>query len=110
LVPLVPLPTSDRIEALIIALFPTHYIPFIAHRPLRRGRGGAAIVLAGVASLYLVLLFLVGTYGTFVILRLLRQLRKAPVWLYAAKDEAEAMDMARGQLKTGTEAPTSVGL
>jgi hypothetical protein len=105
-----PLPMSDRIEALIFALFPTHYIPIIAHRLLRRGPGRAAVVLAAVASLYLLPLFPFGTYGTFVMLRLLMRLRKAPVWLYAAKDEAEAMDMAREQLKTGTEAAAAAAI
>ena len=98
-----PLPMSDRIGALVFAVFPTHSISFIAHRLLRRGRGPAALVLAAVASLYLLPLFPIGTYGTLVMFRLLARLRKERLWLYAAKDGTEAMDMAREQLNTGTE-------
>jgi hypothetical protein len=96
-----PLPMSDRLAFVSIALFPTNYVPLIAHRLLRRGKSKPALILAGVSSLYLLPLFPIGTYKAFGMLGVVLEMRNTPVWLYAAKDEANAMQMAREQLQQG---------
>ena len=87
--------------AMTIVLGPIFFLPYIAHRLLKR-QNDIGLVLAGIVSMYY-LLFIIGIfYTTWQMLGLVMTLRHAPVWLYRAKDRNEAYRMAREQLARTT--------